>query len=105
MPSLPGSSIFGLYVHPFWAALAMGGFLGMFAARIRAAGTRFEGRAISVFLGVLAGGVAGGVVFLIVVAFISLLYLAGARTSPLTVFAITTLAQLLLFSLYVMRRR
>jgi len=100
-----GSSVFGPYVHAFWAGLALGAFLGMFAARIRAAGTPFEGRPISVFLGVMAGAVAGSVVFLIVVAFISLLYLAGARTSPLTVLAITTLAQLLLFSLYVMRRR
>lgn len=102
---MPGASVFGPYVHPFWIAFAVGGFLGMFAARIRAAGTRLEGTTASVLLGVLAGAVAGSVVCLIVVAFISLLYLAGARTSPLTVFAITTLAELLLFSLYVMRRR
>ncbi|MGD2136171.1 MAG: hypothetical protein PVF27_08425 [Gemmatimonadales bacterium] len=102
---MPGDALFGPFTPPFWAALALGGFLGMFAARVRAVGTPFEGRPVATLLGVTAGAVAGAVVFLVVVAFISLLYLAGARTSPLTVFALTSLSELLLFGLYVMRRR
>lgn len=102
---MPGEAIFGVYTPPFWAALALGGFLGLFAARVRAMGTAFEGRPVAALLGAVAGAVAGMVVFLLVLAFISLLVMAGARTSPLTVFALTTLSQLLFFGLYVMRRR
>ena len=95
----------GPYTPAFTASLGLGGILGIIAGYLRAQGTKFEGQPIATLLGVMAGMVAGGMAYIIVVAFASLLALASGSTNVLLTFCVATCLQVLLFSFYVKRRR